>query len=46
MIGSKIRIPVKNRKKWNLFEKWIDRNKIKFEELEIGFEALTLLRKL
>ena len=43
-LGPRIRIPVKDRKKWDAFEAWLDKDKARFEEVYIH-EALTLLRK-
>ena len=39
-----MRIPVKDRKKWDDFEAWLDKDKARWEELNIH-EALKILRK-
>ena len=43
-LSYRIRIPVKDRKKWDAFEAWLDKDKARFEEVYIH-EALTMLRK-
>ena len=43
-LGPRMRIPVKDRKKWDDFEAWLDKDKARWEELNIH-EALKILRK-
>lgn len=43
-LDYRMRIPVKDRKKWNDFEAWLDKDKARFAELNIH-EAMKILRK-